>query len=83
MDFESLIKNSNTIFSTMVCPECGRRLHFESVSDDDSVDKGIIEIECTNEECLHNIHAFLKELNTRELCAILNNNGINSIITSK
>ena len=49
MDFESLIKNSNTIFSTMVCPECGRRLHFESVSDDDSVDKGIIEIECTNE----------------------------------
>ena len=67
----------------MVCPECGRRLHFEGVSDDDSVDKGIIEIECTNEECLHNIHAFLKELNTRELCAILNNNGINSIITSK
>lgn len=29
VDHEGLIRSSNTIFSTMVCPECGERLVFE------------------------------------------------------
>ena len=27
--YENAIRSSNTIFSTMVCPECGERLIFE------------------------------------------------------
>lgn len=83
MDFESLIKNSNTIFSTMVCPECGFRLKFESPSDEDSDDSRFIWAKCTNTECMSKISSYIEELSTCELCAILNNNGINSIITSK
>lgn len=29
-DYENIIRSSNTVFSTMICSKCGKRLEFES-----------------------------------------------------
>lgn len=60
-----IIRKSNTIFSTMVCPVCGKPLFFSQAGD-------ALLADCTNH--------FYIDYSISELAALLNNNGINYIV---
>lgn len=61
------IRNSNTIFSTMVCPGCGERLVFGACSD------GLMAC-CPNDD-------YETLITTMGLITLLNNNGLNRLVT--
>lgn len=60
-----IIRKSNTIFSTMVCPVCGKPLFFSQAGD-------TLLTDCTNH--------FYVYYDISELAALLNGNGINCIV---
>lgn len=60
-----VIRKSNTIFSTMVCPICGKPLFFSQVGD-------TLLADCTNH--------FYIYYDINELATLLNGNGINCIV---
>lgn len=62
------IRHSNTIFSTMVCPKCEKRLAFEVYSTDELVAC------CPDDD--YEVHITL-----RGLITLLNNNGLNQLVT--
>ena len=66
--YENTIRTSNTVFSTMSCSECGRRLVFES--------RGSYVVAFCPEQHIS------KDIPLRELCTLINNNGINSLVSS-
>ena len=59
-----IIRKSNTIFSTMVCPVCGKPLFFSQAGD-------TLLADCTNH--------FYAYYDISELATLLNANGINCI----
>lgn len=61
------IRNSNTIFSTMVCPKCGERLVFDIYTTDEFMAC------CPNDDYKLNI-------TIKGLITLLNNNGLNWIV---
>lgn len=61
------IRNSNTIFSTMVCSKCGKRLSFEVYSTDEL-------IACCPDD-------YEAHITLRGLITLLNNNGLNRLVT--
>lgn len=71
MEYETIIRNSNTIFSTMICPNCHTSLYFTHYYKHESIG-------CRCKECNTEF-----ELSCEELCALLNYNGINYIVQSK
>ena len=76
MDYETIIRNSNTIFSTMVCPKCKGSVTFKPVGD------GIRAI-CDDINCSTNdIHSDTKIISVDNLCSLLNNNGLNYLVQS-
>lgn len=62
------IRNSNTIFSTMVCPKCGERLVFDIYTTDEFM------AYCPNDDYKLNI-------TIKGLITLLNNNGLNWMVT--
>lgn len=62
------IRNSNTIFSTMVCPKCGERLVFDVYTTDEFMAC------CPNDDYKLNI-------TIKGLIMLLNNNGLNWLVT--
>ena len=66
-----IIKKSNTIFSTMVCPECGKPMKFLSY---DSNKENKIYAFC--DDC----GGFNRYYSTSEICFLLNNNEINCLV---
>ncbi len=67
MDYETIIRNSNTIFSTMICPECRNKLYFEKIGEN------------IGAKCYGNCD-FVFSFTIYELCALLNHNGINFLM---
>lgn len=67
-DYENTIRSSNTVFSTMICSECGKRLAFES-------NGSYVIAYCPSKE-----HHSIK-ITTAELCGLINHNGLNSLVT--
>lgn len=67
-NYENTIRSSNTVFSTMICPECGKRLVFESHG-------SYVIAYCPTKE------HYSTEITVIELCGIINHNGLNSLIT--
>lgn len=67
--FENIIRSSNTIFSTMVCPTCGKRLIFDEYSTNEFI------AYCPN----HNDYKLNITING--LVALLNGNGLNWLVT--
>lgn len=70
VEYEGLIRSSNTIFSTMVCPECGERLVFERVDVSS----------CFTAYCPTRNH-YSTDITFDEMCGILNHNGLNKLVT--
>ena len=70
IDYEKTIRQSNTIFSSMVCPKCGTRLQFHPYSDSK------LEVYCP-------VDVKHKDFNISisEMCSLINNNGLNQFIT--
>lgn len=66
-----IVRKSNTIFSTMVCPECGKPVKFLS---DNFNKENKIHALCDN------CGDFDKYYSTNEICCLLNNNGINCLV---
>ncbi len=62
------IRNSNTIFSTMVCPKCGERLVFDIYTTDEFMAC------CPNDDYKLNI-------TIKGWIKLLNNNGLNRLVT--
>ncbi len=67
-DYENTIRSSNTVFSTMICSECGKRLAFESHG-------SYVIAYCPTKK-----HYGI-EITTAELCGLINHNGLNSLVT--
>lgn len=63
-----IIRNSNTILSTMVCPKCGGRLVFDEYTTDELMAC------CPNDDYKSNI-------TIKGLIMLLNNNGLNLLAT--
>ncbi len=61
------IRNSNTIFSTMVCPKCGERLVFDIYTTD------VLMAYCPNDD-------YKLIITIKGLITLLNNNGLNWIV---
>ena len=68
-----IIKNSNTIFSTLVCPKCGKPLKFDIGFDSDENEEAI-EAHCAAACKYENIFTI------NAICKLLNNNGINCLV---
>lgn len=79
MDYESIIRNSNTIFSTMRCKECGSLLYFCKKFGSEDLIRGY----CKNEDCENCGSDDEIVIDIDELCAIINHNGINQFIQAK
>ena len=67
-----IIRKSNTIFSTMVCPDCGSPLEFER-EHDFGMNKDFIGANC--HQC-----ATGKLFTIDSFCDIINENGINCLV---
>lgn len=63
-----IIKNSNTIFSTLTCRNCGNPLEFEA-------DYNVITARCPYSKC-HDKKVFTVNV----ICELLNNNGVNCLV---
>lgn len=74
MDYETIIRNSNTIFSTMICPKCGKPLIFETdLFQQATTGYCSIEAYCA-QKC------YKKSYSIDSICEILNNNGLNNLV---
>lgn len=73
MDYEAIVRNSNTIFSTMKCPYCGKPLSFYPCESG-------IGLMCTATSCLGVLESGFKTISNEELCSLLNNNGLNYLV---
>lgn len=78
MNYETAIRSSNTIFSTMVCPKCGKPIVFRSAYYK-------LLFECNNVNCSEYNKPFARVqdsdgITVDELCSLLNNNGINGLV---
>lgn len=73
MDYETIVRSSNTIFSTMKCPYCGKPLNFYPCGD-------CIGLMCTATSCLGMLESQGKTISSEELCSLLNNNGLNYLV---
>lgn len=70
IDYEKTIRQSNTIFSSMVCPKCGTRLQFKPRTNSE------ITISCPENYEHHNF-----SISISEMCSLINNNGLNQFVT--
>lgn len=74
MDYESIIRNSNTIFSTMKCPECGKPLLFGTDDFRNAIaGYSSIYVYCS-QKC------YKKNYSVESICSIINNNGLNPLV---
>lgn len=76
MDYETIIRSSNTIFSTMVCPECGRPVEFYDCHT-------AIGMKCSNAKCMALLQSDDSLISVENLCCLLNNNGMNFLVKPK
>ena len=73
IDYETTIRNSNTIFSTMVCPACGSHITFRPNGKN-------VTIICDNLDCTSILLDDRKTLSLTQICGLLNNNGLNHLV---
>lgn len=77
MNYESIIKNSNTVFSTMKCPKCGKPLLFGTDNFRNAITGfSQIEVYCS-QKC------YKKSYSIESICNIINNNGLNPLVRNK